>query len=81
MLFQEKSKWQVFKELGFISCVAVGDILNQNLNSLVVVTTEGWCYVYNNAPRRDSEEEVSENATEGIEQVISKCSMISSSLY
>lgn len=67
---QERSKWQCFKDLGFISCVAVGDILNQNFNSLIVVTTEGWCYIYNNATRKDCDEEIAENLQEGVEQVV-----------
>lgn len=52
--------------------MAVGDILNQNSNSLIVVTTEGWCYIYNNATKKDCEEEVPENVQEGVEQVVGK---------
>lgn len=47
--------------------MAVGDVLNQGSNCLVVVTTEGWCYVYNNTTKRDSGEET---VQEGIEQVL-----------
>lgn len=49
--------------------MAVGDVLNQNSNSLVVVTTEGWCYIYNNILKRDSEDELTESVQEGVEQV------------
>lgn len=56
--------------MGFISCVAVGDVLNQNNNSLVVVTTEGWCYIYNNTIKKENEEEIVEDVQEGAEQVL-----------
>lgn len=32
--------------MGFVSCVAVGDILNNGKNYLVVITADGWCYIY-----------------------------------
>lgn len=45
----------------------MGDVLNQGSNCLVVVTTEGWCYIYNNTAKKgDSAEEA---VQEGVEQV------------
>lgn len=49
--------------------MAVGDVLNQHSNALVVVTTEGWCYIYSNAQKRSFEEGATESLQEGVEQV------------
>lgn len=62
--------------------MAVGDILNQNSNSLVVLTTEGWCYIYNNTTKKDSnEEETVEEIQEGVEQVFFFRFFLSSHFY
>lgn len=49
---------QTISGLSFVSCVAVGDILNKNRNSLIIVTADGWCYIY----------EESENCTSNCEE-------------
>lgn len=33
-------------KLGPISCLCVGDVMNQQKNILVIVTADGWCYLY-----------------------------------
>lgn len=43
---QGKDKIKKITDLTFVSCVAVGDIFNKQKNSLVVVTADGWCYIY-----------------------------------
>lgn len=45
-IFKGRKKEQTITNLSFITCVAVGDVRNENRNSLVVVTTDGWCYIY-----------------------------------
>lgn len=32
--------------MGFVSCIAIGDIFNEKQNNLVIVTADGWCYIY-----------------------------------
>lgn len=66
---QEKEKLQSFKDLGFITCVAVGDILNQNRNCLVVITADGWCHIYATYAYSPDEENSEETSSSGVEQV------------
>ncbi|KAJ8299439.1 hypothetical protein KUTeg_023499, partial [Tegillarca granosa] len=40
------SPWRKSSDLGMITCVGVGDIENKGKNMLVVLTAEGWCYIY-----------------------------------
>ncbi|KAF5297396.1 hypothetical protein FQR65_LT01327 [Abscondita terminalis] len=47
IVFKGGNKWVSLTGLGFISSVVVGDILNCGKNSLVVITADGWCYIYN----------------------------------
>ncbi|KAK9720116.1 Integrin-alpha FG-GAP repeat-containing protein 2 [Popillia japonica] len=42
VIFKALEKWQTITDLGFVSCVIVGDILNRNRNYLVIVTADGW---------------------------------------
>ncbi|KAI4472027.1 integrin alpha repeat domain-containing [Holotrichia oblita] len=49
VIFKALEKWQTITDLGFVSCVIVGDILNRNRNYLVIVTADGWCYIYSAA--------------------------------
>lgn len=56
-----------------MSCVAVGDVLNQNRNCLVILTGDGWCYIYasDNEPftsRSPLGKDI--NTIEGVEDVI-----------
>ncbi|XP_057661864.1 KICSTOR complex protein ITFG2-like isoform X3 [Diorhabda carinulata] len=45
-IFKGEEKIQTISKLNFISCVAVGDIMNQNQNVLIIITADGWCYLY-----------------------------------
>lgn len=38
--------WRMYRDLGTITALAVGDVRNQQRPSLVVVTAEGYCYVF-----------------------------------
>lgn len=40
------SPWRKSSDLGMITCVGVGDIESKGKNMLVVLTAEGWCYIY-----------------------------------
>ncbi|XP_050302209.1 KICSTOR complex protein ITFG2-like isoform X2 [Anthonomus grandis grandis] len=55
MLANGKQKLQSITDLSFIACVAVGDIRNEGRNSLVIITADGWCYIYE-VPSDESEE-------------------------
>lgn len=37
---------QQISKLGPISCVCVGDVMNQDTNVLIVITADGWGYLY-----------------------------------
>ncbi|KAH1011289.1 hypothetical protein HUJ04_000695 [Dendroctonus ponderosae] len=45
-IFKGTERLQTISDLTFIACVAVGDVKNEDKNSLVVVTADGWCYIY-----------------------------------
>lgn len=45
-IYREDQCICVSSNLGTISAVAVGDLLNISRNVLVVVTIEGWCHVF-----------------------------------
>ncbi|XP_072398636.1 KICSTOR complex protein ITFG2-like [Diabrotica undecimpunctata] len=47
-IFKGRERHQSISKLNFISCMAVGDITNQNKNVLIVITADGWCYLYIN---------------------------------
>ena len=46
-IFKRQEERWVKKNLGMITCLGVGDIENNGENSLVVITGEGMCYVFN----------------------------------
>lgn len=68
MCCQGQEKIQTISKLSFVSCVAVGDVLNENRNVLVIITADGWCYVYA-APEKSIETSEVIDVDEGIEQV------------
>ena len=39
--------WMVSSGLGMITCIGVSDILNTGRNSVIVLSSEGWCYIFN----------------------------------
>ncbi|KAK4873271.1 hypothetical protein RN001_015300 [Aquatica leii] len=62
-VFKGENKWVSLSGLGFITSVVIGDILNCGKNSLVVITADGWCYIYNIYT------EVESQVDEGVDQV------------
>lgn len=42
----EQKPWRYGCDLGLISCVAVGDICNKNVNYAVSLSAEGWCHLF-----------------------------------
>jgi hypothetical protein len=49
--------------------VAVGDIFNKQKNSLVIVTTDGWCYIYETVDNHSKQTEETEKTDEELSQV------------
>lgn len=45
-VFKGTKKYAMLTGLSFVSCLCVGDIFNFGKNCLVVITADGWCYVY-----------------------------------
>lgn len=45
-IFKGAECWQTINSLGFISCLAIGDVLNIKENCLVVISADGWCHIY-----------------------------------
>ncbi|GAM27919.1 hypothetical protein SAMD00019534_110950 [Acytostelium subglobosum LB1] len=43
----DKHPWKVANNIGSITCVAVGDLLDSHRNLLVVISSEGICNIYN----------------------------------
>lgn len=60
--------------LNFVSCVAVGDILNIKKNNLVITTADGWCHIYEcitqSCLNDNSESQSEEKQEESTDQVI-----------
>eukprot|EP00160_Parvularia_atlantis_P008340 Unigene17579_Nuclearia_a/m.51343 Unigene17579_Nuclearia_a/g.51343 ORF Unigene17579_Nuclearia_a/g.51343 Unigene17579_Nuclearia_a/m.51343 type:complete len:445 (-) Unigene17579_Nuclearia_a:107-1441(-) len=46
--------WKVCHNLGTISCIAVGDVLNVRKNMLVCLTAEGWCHIFDMVAEKDA---------------------------
>ncbi|CAG9824272.1 unnamed protein product [Phaedon cochleariae] len=66
-IFKGREKFQTITKLSFVSCIAIGDVMNQNKNILIVVTGDGWCYLY--AAPEYSDSELTMTNVEGIEQI------------
>lgn len=45
-IFKGSERLQTLSDLNFVACVAVGDIRNVGKNSLVIISPDGWCYIY-----------------------------------
>lgn len=54
--------------MSFVSCIAIGDIFNEKQNNLVIVTADGWCYIYK-AIIRKKVVEYEETAVEDVDAV------------
>ncbi|XP_076328664.1 KICSTOR complex protein ITFG2-like isoform X2 [Tachypleus tridentatus] len=54
-IFRETAKWPwaVANDLGMISSIAVGDIMNAEKNFLICISGEGWCSIFNVPPKQD----------------------------
>lgn len=62
-VFKENHLRWVTCNLGMITCLGVGDLKNKGANSLVVITGEGLCYIFdhditNDIKQSDSSEEI-----------------------
>ncbi|XP_066154024.1 KICSTOR complex protein ITFG2-like [Euwallacea fornicatus] len=63
-IFKGSKRLQTISELNFVACVAVGDIRNVIKNSLVIITSDGWCYIYEvllDSPDISIEDEITVN--------------------
>lgn len=70
VIFKGQDRWLSVKDLNFVTCVAVGDILNIKKNCLVVITGDGWCYIYCCVKQTSSFTDSSETQLdEGVDQV------------
>ncbi|XP_067931995.1 KICSTOR complex protein ITFG2-like [Watersipora subatra] len=47
----EPKAWKSCRDLGTITCVAVGDICNSNTNTILVLSADGWCNVFHVSPQ------------------------------
>jgi hypothetical protein len=68
-IFKGRERVQKIIDLTFVSCVAVGDIFNKQKNSLVIVTTDGWCYIYETVDNHSKQTEETEKTDEELSQV------------
>lgn len=41
-----RTPWKVCTDLGMVTCIGVGDVYGKGKNILVVLTAEGWCYLF-----------------------------------
>ena len=47
MYYVSKYYWLFMgKPLFQITCVAIGDVCNKNMNSILVLSADGWCHVF-----------------------------------
>lgn len=54
---QNLAPWAEAHELGMIMVVVTGDILNEHKNSLISISGEGWCHIFNIGRDQGWEEE------------------------
>lgn len=67
-IFKGQEKIQTISKLNFITCLAVGDIMNKNRNVLIIITADGWCYLYAN-PENNQSDSSQKDIDEGVEEV------------
>ncbi|KAJ8952025.1 hypothetical protein NQ318_023466 [Aromia moschata] len=67
-IFKGQEKLHTISKLSLVSCVEVGDVLNENRNVLVIITADGWCYIYS-ASDKENETLESSGVDDGVEQV------------
>ncbi|KAG5894209.1 hypothetical protein JTB14_038379 [Gonioctena quinquepunctata] len=67
VIFKGREKLQTISKLNFISCVAIGDIMNQKRNVLIIITADGWCYLY--AAERNFDDSSQKHLDEEVDQV------------
>lgn len=56
-------------KLGPISSICVGDVTNRGKNVLIIITTNGWCYLYSNSEIVTNEPLVDKSNNTDVEQV------------
>ncbi|XP_013793831.1 KICSTOR complex protein ITFG2-like [Limulus polyphemus] len=58
-IFRETANWPwaVASDLGMISSITVGDVVNEKKNFLICISGEGWCNIFNVPPKRDFPQE------------------------
>lgn len=45
VIFKQDKCWQKINNLGMITAIGVGDIMNCGSNALVIVCGDGWCHI------------------------------------
>ncbi|CAG2257333.1 KICSTOR complex protein ITFG2-like [Mytilus galloprovincialis] len=40
------SPWRKCSDLGMLTCIGIGDVCNKGKNTLLALTAEGWCYLF-----------------------------------
>lgn len=46
VIFKHDKCWQKINNLGMITAIGIGDIMNCGSNALVIVCGDGWCHIY-----------------------------------
>ncbi|CAH1187678.1 unnamed protein product [Phyllotreta striolata] len=67
-IFKGTKKLQTISKLNFVTCVAVADIMNQDKNVLIIITANGWCYLYA-YPENNQSDNSQKDVDEGVEEV------------
>nr|CAH7722893.1 unnamed protein product [Callosobruchus chinensis] len=65
-VFKGQEKIQTISKLTFVSCIAIGDIMNQKKNILIIITADGWCHLYA-APEIDEHSEKNEKPSDEVD--------------
>lgn len=45
VIYKHDRFWQKISNLGMITAIGVGDIMNCGINALVIVCGDGWCHI------------------------------------
>ncbi|XP_063412681.1 KICSTOR complex protein ITFG2-like [Mytilus trossulus] len=66
------SPWRKCSDLGMLTCIGIGDVCNKGKNTLLALTAEGWCYLFEVVAEVKKDESKAETEAEDENKIILK---------
>ncbi|CAC5398146.1 ITFG2 [Mytilus coruscus] len=66
------SPWRKCSDLGMLTCIGIGDVCNKGKNTLLALTAEGWCYLFEVVAEVKKDESKTETDAEDENKIILK---------